>query len=108
MPTDDSLDLDAGTPEARIYDLYQYGFWTGLALSVVAVAAALVLYAVVSWGVVLTAGVGVAVAFALVLPARLVRLRGVSGTSLAEWGAVVLTVVGVLALFSGLQWLLLG
>lgn len=106
MPTDDSLDLEPGTPEARVYDLYQYGFWTGLALSVVAVVAASALYAVASWGVVLTAGVGVAVAFALVLPARLVRLRGVGGTSLAEWAAVVLTVVGIVALFSGLQWLL--
>jgi hypothetical protein len=106
MTTDDSLDLDAGTPEARIYGLYQYGFWTGLALSVVAVTAASVLYAVASWGVVFTAGVGVAVAFALVLPARLVRLRGLSGTSGAEWLAVVLTVAGVLALFAGLQWLL--
>ena len=97
--------FDAAT-ERRILELMQYGFWTGALGVLLALAGAVLLYALTALGTLLAAGWAVGGSMVVMLSVRLVRLRGLRATIWAEWGFILASGASIVALTGVLEWLL--
>jgi hypothetical protein len=100
-PPADSVTPD--TPARRLEQLYHYGFWMGLLGICAALAFAVALYALTGLPVLLTAGIAVGLSHGIVLPVRLVRLRGWQDSRWYEWVAIGLTVAAVVGAIAALE-----
>jgi hypothetical protein len=89
MADRDELDLEPGTREARLYDVFMIDLWWSLGLLGVGLAAAAVLFAVYPADALRVAGWSVGIAMTLTFAVRLLVVRGPAETHADEWLFVV-------------------
>jgi len=94
----DELNLEPGSREARIYDLFNVGIGWALAAVGVSLAASILLFGWLPEDSLRVSGLAAGIGLVAVFAARLVALRGTSDAQLDEWVAVLATGVGIVAL----------
>lgn len=108
----DDVELIPGSRTARLYELFSADLWWSLGMMAAAGLIATILFVATAADPLRVAGMSVGCGTALVYAGRLIWLRGVSGTRLDEWAAILVEgtvivglteiAVAILGLFDGL------
>ena len=94
----DAMELEPGSRAARLYELLAVDLWWSLGMMGAAGVIATVLFIVTALGPLRVAGIAVGLGTALVYAGRLIWLRGLTGTTVDEWVAIVAEAVALIAL----------
>lgn len=97
MTESDEVQLEPGSRQARLYELFSLDLWWSLAMMAVGLGCAAVLFAVIREDALRVAGLAVGVAGVLTFSVRLVYLRGWRGSYADEWVAIVASVAVLIA-----------